>query len=173
MLAGHLLASKGDRVAMWESVELRPPFLDEDLVAYTNRLHPRWKLRRLRDKYLLRKVAERYVPREIAWRRKKMFRAPLDSFHLTGAEGGWAAQVLSPESLRKTGYFDAAAVAKWRAAVPNMRRTLTRTTVEMVLVAVTATQLWHHLFISGELADLPTRRPEREPLAELVLFHCG
>jgi asparagine synthase (glutamine-hydrolysing) len=167
MLAGHLLASKGDRVAMWESVELRPPFLDEDLVEYTNRLHPRWKLRRLRDKYLLRKVAERWVPREIARRRKKMFRAPLDSFHLTGGGSPWIDQVLSPESLRKTGYFDADAVAKWRAAVPQMRRTLARTTIEMGLAAVTATQLWHHLFISGDLAELPTqvRMREREPLA--------
>jgi asparagine synthase (glutamine-hydrolysing) len=150
---------------MWESVELRPPFLDEDLVAYTNRLHPRWKLRRLRDKYLLRKVAERWVPRAIAWRRKKMFRAPLDSFHLTGAAGGWTDQVLSAESLRKTGYFDADAVAKWRAVVPHMPRTLKRTTVEMGLAAVTATQLWHHLFISGDLADLPTQLRLREPLA--------
>jgi asparagine synthase (glutamine-hydrolysing) len=158
MLAGHLLASKGDRVAMWNSVELRPPFLDEDLVEYTNRLHPRWKLRRLRDKYLLRQMAERYVPREIAWRRKKMFRAPLDSFHLTDGGSAWINQVLSPESLRKTGYFDAEAVAKWRAAVPKMPRTLKRTTIEMGLAAVTATQLWHHLFISGNLAELPTQR---------------
>jgi asparagine synthase (glutamine-hydrolysing) len=166
MLAGHLLASKGDRVAMWESVELRPPFLDEDLVAYTNRLHPRWKLRRLRDKYLLRKVAERYVPRQIAWRRKKMFRAPLDSFHLNDPDRpAWIDQVLSPESLRKTGYFDAAAVEKWRAAVPKMRRTLTRTTVEMGLAAVTATQLWHHLFISGDLAEIPARIERRAELA--------
>ena len=165
MLAGHLLASKGDRVAMWNSVELRPPFLDEDLVAYTNRLHPRWKLRRLRDKYLLRKVAERWVPREIAWRRKKMFRAPLDSFHLTGGGAAWIDQVLSPESLRKTGYFDPAAVAKWREALPTMRRTLVRTTIEMGLAAVTATQLWHHLFISGDLAELPTQRAARGPLA--------
>ena len=107
MLAGHLLASKGDRVAMWESVELRPPFLDEDLVGYTNRLHPRWKLRRFTEKYILRKMAEKWVPREIARRPKKMFRAPLDSFHLIGPDRPqWIDQVLSPESLKKTGYFD-------------------------------------------------------------------
>jgi asparagine synthase (glutamine-hydrolysing) len=164
MLGGHQLASKGDRVAMWESVELRPPFLDEDLVEYTNRLHPRWKLRRLRDKYLLRKVAEKYVPRQIAWRRKKMFRAPLDSFHLSGSDRpAWIDQVLSPEALRKTGYFDANAVAKWRAVVRHMPRTLKRTSVEMGLAAVTGTQLWHHLFISGDLAELPIRI-ERRPV---------
>ena len=54
-----------------------------------------------------------------------MFRAPLDSFHLSDPDcPAWIDQVLSPESLRKTGYFDAAAVAKWRAAVPRMPRTL-------------------------------------------------
>ena len=31
------------------------------------------------------KMAEKWVPRAIAWRPKKMFRAPFDSFHLTGA----------------------------------------------------------------------------------------
>jgi asparagine synthase (glutamine-hydrolysing) len=155
MLAGHLLASKGDRVAMWQSVELRPPFLDEDLVAYTNRLHPRWKLRRFTEKYILRKMAEKWVPHEIARRPKKMFRAPLDSFHLIGpGTPAWIDQVLSPESLRKTGYFDVEAVRKWRSAIPRMRRTLAKTSIEMGLAAVTATQLWHHLFISGDLAEL-------------------
>jgi asparagine synthase (glutamine-hydrolysing) len=158
MLAGHLLASKGDRVAMWESVELRPPFLDEDLVAYTNRLHPRWKLRRFKEKYILRRMAEKWVPRSIASRPKKMFRAPMDSFHLTGPDRPtWIDQVLSPESLRKTGYFDIEAVQKHREAIPKMRRTLAKTSIEMGLAAVTATQLWHHLFISGDLADLPNR----------------
>ncbi len=160
MLAGHLLASKGDRVAMWQSVELRPPFLDEDLVAYTNQLHPRWKLRRLTEKYILRRMAEKWVPREIARRPKKMFRAPLDSFHLIGPDRpAWIDQVLSPESLRKTGYFDAEAVKKYREAIPNMRRSLAKTSIEMGLAAVTATQLWHHLFVSGDLADLESKVP--------------
>jgi asparagine synthase (glutamine-hydrolysing) len=163
MLAGHLLASKGDRVAMWQSVELRPPFLDEDLVGYTNRLHPRWKLRRFTEKYILRKMAEKWVPREIARRPKKMFRAPLDSFHLIGPNRPkWIDQVLSPESLRKTGYFDVQAVRKYREAIPNMRRTLAKTSIEMGLAAVTATQLWHHLFISGDLADIEPRLPPAE-----------
>jgi asparagine synthase (glutamine-hydrolysing) len=160
MLAGHLLASKGDRVAMWESVELRPPFLDEDLVGYTNQLHPRWKLRRLREKYILRKMAEKWVPKRVAWRGKKMFRAPLDSFHVTSPDRpAWIDQVLSDESLRKTGYFDAAAVRKHREMIPKMRTSLGKTTIEMGLAAVTATQLWHHLFISGDLADLGCRVP--------------
>ena len=57
-LAGLLLGPKGNQVVMANAVEARYPFLDEDVIAFTSRLHPRWKLtRRLRDKYLLRQAA--------------------------------------------------------------------------------------------------------------------
>ena len=74
MLGGMLLSSKGDRVAMHSSVETRYPFLDEAVVGYLARLHPRWKLHGLTDKYVLRLLAERWLPKSIAWRKKAMFR---------------------------------------------------------------------------------------------------
>src|SRR5205807_665357 len=158
MLPGLLLSSKGDRVAMNSSVETRYPFLDEDVFALLAKLHPRWKLRGLRDKYLLRLLAGRWLPSSIAWRRKAMFRAPLDGFHAT--DGGlptFADQLLSEESLRKTGYFEPRAVVSWRKTFRTMRAgSPQRTAVEMGLVGVVATQLWHHTFIDGTLADLPS-----------------
>jgi asparagine synthase (glutamine-hydrolysing) len=158
-LPGHQLAGKGDRVAMHSSVEARFPFLDEDLIAYTARLHPRWKLRGvLKDKWVERLVAARWLPKDVAFRRKKMFRAPMDSWFKPGGRGpadSWIEQVLSKESIEKTGYFDYAAIAAARAKL-GKKRGLGRTGLEMGLTAVTATQLWHHLFISGDLADLPS-----------------
>ena len=155
-LAGHLLQAKGDRVAMHSSVEVRYPFLDEDVFDFTAKLHPRWKLRGFRDKHLLRLVAERWVPTEVYSRRKVIFRAPLDSFHID-PEPKFVGELLSEESLRRTGYFDVAAVRHWRKAFRQMRPgSLPRFSVELGLVAVVATQLWHHTFIDGSLADLPT-----------------
>ena len=154
-LAGLLLQAKGDRVAMHSSVEVRYPFLDEAVFDFTARLHPRWKLRGLRDKHLLRLVAERWLPPAIARRQKVIFRAPLDSFHLD-PEPKFVGELLSAESLRRTGYFDIAAVHHWRKAFRQMRAgSLPRLSVEMGLAAVVATQLWHHTFIGGSLADLP------------------
>ncbi len=150
MLPGLLLASKGDRVAMNSSVETRYPFLDEDVFAFLAKLHPRWKLRGMKDKYLLRLLAERYLPKEIAWRRKAMFRAPMDSFHFDGGSkhGRWVEPLLSESALRQTGYFDPAAVAKWRKEFRTKRPgSISRTAIEMGLVGVTATQLWHHTYI--------------------------
>lgn len=160
MLPGHLLASKGDRIAMHSSVETRYAFLDEDVIAYMSKVHPRWKLRGvLNDKYIERKVAERWLPREVAWRRKKMFRAPMDSWAATGAAGGkesWIDQVLSPESVARAGYFDHAAVARARQKLAK-RGGLDRISLGIGLTGVLATQLWHHLYIDGTLCDLPTQ----------------
>jgi asparagine synthase (glutamine-hydrolysing) len=154
MLNGMLLAAKGDRVAMNSSVETRYPFLDDDVISFLAGIHPKWKLHGLRDKYILRLLAERWVPHSIAWRRKAMFRAPMDAFHLEGAPP-FVDDLLSPESLRKTGYFDVAAVQKWRAALPGLRAGgAKRTAIEMGLVGVTATQLWHQTFVDSSLADL-------------------
>ena len=155
-LAGHLLQAKGDRVAMHSSVEVRYPFLDEEVFDFLARLHPRWKLHGFRDKHLLRLLAERWLPPAVYRRRKVIFRAPLDSFHID-PEPAFVAQLLSEESLRRTGYFDIAAVHYWRRAFRKMPAgSLPRLSVEMGLTAVVATQLWHHLYISGELAELPT-----------------
>jgi asparagine synthase (glutamine-hydrolysing) len=155
-LAGHLLQAKGDRVSMHSSVEMRYPFLDEQVFNFTARLHPRWKLRGFRDKHLLRLVAERWVPPEIYRRRKVIFRAPLDSFHMD-PEPKFVGELLSEESLRRTGYFDVAAVRHWRKAFRQWRPgSLPRLSVEAGLAAVVATQLWHHTFIDGSLADLPS-----------------
>jgi asparagine synthase (glutamine-hydrolysing) len=140
---------------MHSSVEVRYPFLDEDVFDFLSKLEPGWKLRGFRDKHLLRLLAARWLPRSVYQRRKAIFRAPLDSFHLD-PEPPFVAQLLSEESLRRTGYFDAPAVHQWRRDFLKMREgSLPRLSVEMGLVAVVATQLWHHLFISGDLAEMP------------------
>jgi asparagine synthase (glutamine-hydrolysing) len=156
-LVGLLLNAKGDRVAMNSSVETRYPFLDEAVYEFLARVPPSYKLRGLfRDKFLLRQVAERWLPKSIAQRRKAMFRAPFDSFHLDRAPA-FVEQLLSEESLRRTGYFDAQAVGQWRRGFRDLRaRSAQRTSVEMGLVGVLATQLWHHTFLEGNLADLPS-----------------
>jgi len=154
-LAGLLLQAKGDRIAMQASVEVRYPFLDEEVFDFLARIHPRWKLRGFRDKHLLRLLAERWVPKSIARRQKVIFRAPLDSFHMD-PEPAYVAQLLSQESLRRTGYFDFAAVHHWRQAFRKMRPgSLPRLSIELGLAAVVATQLWHHQHIDANLAELP------------------
>jgi len=163
-IPGLLLSQKGDRVAMANSVETRYPFLDEDVIAFASRQHPRWKLRRgLRDKYLLRQAAERVLPEVVAQRPKRMFRAPLAESFLVRPPA-FVRELISVESLARTGYFDVAQVRRdcellategeWRGF---------GTFASLGLCGVVATQLWHHLYLGGGLCNLPHRNYPTEP----------
>jgi asparagine synthase (glutamine-hydrolysing) len=154
-LPGLLLGPGGDRVAMHSAVEARYPFLDEDVVTFLAGIAPGWKLRGLRDKYLLRRLATRWLPAATAWRPKAPFQTPFDIFLSPAPE--YVEQLLSPSSLRRTGYFDADRVTHWRRALATLPdRSLLRTSVAIGLAGVVGTQLWHHTFIEGDLADLPS-----------------
>jgi asparagine synthase (glutamine-hydrolysing) len=173
-MAGLLLSQKGDRVAMANSVETRYPFLDEDVIAFASRLHPRWKLRRgLRDKYLLRQAARRVLPEAVAQRPKRMFRAPLaESFLARPPE--FVRELISAESLARTGYFDVARVRRdcELLATEGEGRGF-GTFASLGLGGVVATQLWHHLYLGGGLCSLSVSNcsvePAVAPLAPLAV----
>lgn len=157
MLAGLLMTHKGDRPAMANSVEARFPFLDRKVVELCARLDPELKLRGLRrDKDVLRRYAAGLLPETIANRPKRPFVARFAETFLAPAPS-WVDQLLSPESLSATGYFDLGRVALCRSYIEASppRWYPRRMLREVALVGVIATQLWHHLFLGGGLCDLP------------------
>jgi asparagine synthase (glutamine-hydrolysing) len=156
LLPGLLLSQKGDRVAMANSVEARYPFLDEDVIAFAARIHPRWKLHGLRqDKYLLRRAAERILPAEVAWRPKGMFRSPLAESFLANPPD-FVRDLVSPEALARTDYFDVASVRRDCETLAKGEGDELGNFVSLGLGGVVATQLWHHLYLGGGLCALPT-----------------
>jgi asparagine synthase (glutamine-hydrolysing) len=160
MLAGLLMIAKGDRVAMNASVETRYPFLDEEVISFCAGLAPEYKMRGFTEKWILRQVAARILPAPIANRPKTMFRACMSGSFLGPSRPLWVDQLLSEESLRSTGYFDPAAVARqraWQDAIPRI--TPARFVYDVGLTCVVSTQLWHHLYCGGGLCDLPTWQP--------------
>ena len=68
---------KVDRAAMMNSLESRAVFLDNDLVAFCQRLPNRFKIRNGERKYLLRRAMTGLVPNAVLKRRKKGFGVPL------------------------------------------------------------------------------------------------
>lgn len=77
-LSQYLLSSQGDRVSMANSVEVRFPFLDNELVEYCMSLNDRYKIKALNEKYILKKIAEKYLPGELVNRKKFPYRSPID-----------------------------------------------------------------------------------------------
>jgi asparagine synthase (glutamine-hydrolysing) len=142
---------------MHSSLQSRFPFLDEEVFSFLADLEPDWKMRGYQDKTILRLLAERWLPADLTRGRKRLIHAPLYNFHHAPTPL-WMDQLLSDESLAKTGYFKPEAVRHWRSAVHGMREGYAKLFVEMGLVGVISTQLWHHLYLDPTLADLPSNR---------------
>jgi asparagine synthase (glutamine-hydrolysing) len=72
------LLVKADRMSMAHGLEVRSPFLDPQLLAFTSRLRPSLKVRGLSLKRVLRAAVGDLLPVEIMSRRKRGFAVPLD-----------------------------------------------------------------------------------------------
>jgi asparagine synthase (glutamine-hydrolysing) len=104
---------KTDRASMAHSLEVRVPILDPVIVDFALALPSRMKVRPLSrtKKYLLRKAAEPLLPREILEGEKRGLSIPLAAW-LRGELQPLVRDALSPDSLRRHGYFDPAVVGR-------------------------------------------------------------
>jgi asparagine synthase (glutamine-hydrolysing) len=71
------ILAKVDRASMMNSLESRAVFLDNDLVAFCQRLPARFKYRAGRRKYLLKRAVEPWLSKAIIERPKKGFGMPI------------------------------------------------------------------------------------------------
>ena len=76
---GQALLSKVDRISMANSLEVRTPFLDFNLVDYVFSVDSSIKVGNT-NKHLLKKIASRYIPQEIITRTKKGFNSPFNEW---------------------------------------------------------------------------------------------
>jgi len=93
------LLERGDRMSMAASVELRPPFLDVDVVDLAFSLPSRVKVRSGTGKWVVRQLARRLLPSEIVDRPKVGFRVPLDAWFRTGLRDMARDRLTSRDSL--------------------------------------------------------------------------
>ena len=76
---GEALLSKVDRISMGNSLEVRTPFLDFNLVNYMFSVESSIKVGDT-NKYLLKKIASKYIPEVIINRTKKGFNSPFNEW---------------------------------------------------------------------------------------------
>jgi asparagine synthase (glutamine-hydrolysing) len=102
---------KQDRLTMASSVEGRVPYLDHRVVEFVASLPSSYKRRGGTLKYLLRRVAERYLGPARAGVKKAAFYLPIGKFF--GADfHAFVRDTLSPDSVKRDGYFNPAAVSR-------------------------------------------------------------
>lgn len=93
-----------DKTSMAANLEVRVPFLNQEMLELAARMPPDLKLRGLKRKYILKRAAEKLLPREIVWRRKAGFGAPIRSW-LRGPLRPMVDDLLSEETIRRRGLF--------------------------------------------------------------------
>lgn len=71
------ILTKMDRASMYNSLEVRSPFLSKDFAEYVFSLNINDKLNGFETKYMLKKMAEKHLPRDIIYRKKHGFGLPI------------------------------------------------------------------------------------------------
>ena len=105
-LYSHLgdLLHRHDRMSMSASVELRVPFIENDLIDFAMHLPRRFKHRSGTGKWLLKKVAERYIP-------KRNIYASKNGFGISPALSAGAERMIIDGPLRHVMKWPSTAVA--------------------------------------------------------------
>ena len=70
----------GDKMTMANSIEMRVPFLDINLVQFVESLPFSLKIKGMQSKYIHKYAAQKWLPKEIILRKKKGFETPLDEW---------------------------------------------------------------------------------------------
>ncbi len=140
LLAGYLLSSQGERMALAHGVEGRYPFLSHHVAGYASRLSPHLMMRGIREKYILKKAFRSELPPEIFSRVKRPYGAPnKEAFFTSGSLRPEVRPYLERDAVHAGGVFDADRVEALIAKCSRMERTGFRDS--SALVGVLSTQI--------------------------------
>jgi asparagine synthase (glutamine-hydrolysing) len=144
----HGLLVVEDRVSMAHSLEVRVPFLDNELVEIARRIPSRFKHADGGGKRLLREAMRGLLPAEILDKPKQGFSPPDESWYRGPSLGGIREVLLDRRTLER-GYFEPAFVRgvldEHRAGAQNHR---------LLIWSLLCFEWWNRLFLDEE----PTSR---------------
>src|SRR5204862_1611508 len=132
-----------DKTSMAANLEVRVPFLNQEMLELTARMPPDLKLRGLKRKYILKRAAEKVLSREIVWRKKAGFGAPIRSW-LRGALRPMVDELLSAETVKRRGLFRPEEVKRIIDANLSGREDFNLQVFQLLTF-----ELWQQAFIDG------------------------
>ncbi len=139
----NLTLPLADKMAMVHSVEVRPLFLDHELVELLFQIPPHLKMRGLNEKFLLKEAMRGLIPEKVRTRKKQPFNPPAPWFLRTVK--GLVEETLIPRRVKEAGYFDPSFVQQMlhhfqKGKTPDLSG---------LLVVIFFVQLWHQVMIEG------------------------
>ena len=101
----------------------------------------------LNEKYLLKQSMSNYLPPEIAARYKQPYRAPDIPAFFTQKVPDYVEDLLSDNSIKTYGYFDAKKVFRLKEKIKRGRAIGYKD--NMAFIGILSTQIWHNMFVDG------------------------
>jgi len=142
-LTDHNL-SYTDKMSMAESVEVRVPFLDPDLLAFTWSLPDKMKHRDGIGKWIFKKAMEPILPKNVIYRPKTGFGVPLRRW-IHNELKEYVHEHLSDERIRARGLFDPEGVRR----LIHLDKA-GRLDGAYTIFSILCIEMWCRLFVDGE-----------------------
>ncbi len=134
----------GDKMSMANSLEMRVPFLDLELMRFLESLPSSLKLRGKTGKYIHKRAIEAWLPRDIILRKKRGFATPMDRW-LRGDLAPTARRILNAPDAAVRGVMDIRYINTMIDLHLKRRENYRRH-----IFGLLCYELWHRIIISGQ-----------------------
>jgi asparagine synthase (glutamine-hydrolysing) len=142
------LLLKADKMTMANSLELRVPFLDHEVLEFAASLPGSFKVHNLTTKYILKRVLSSRVPQAILKRKKVGFPVPFNSW-LRNELKDWIRDLLLDRETLQRGYFDKKCVEYLISQNSSLGGIYSK---ELFSLAVL--ELWHREFLGNRKVNM-------------------
>jgi len=154
------LLIKADKITMANSIELRVPLLDHQVLEFAASLPASFKLKGFTGKYLLKRALSHRIPKEIRNRKKTGFPVPYGPW-LRNDLKDFAWGVLTDCKTLGRGYFRKDAVERLLQANSN------GFDYSKEIFSLLSLELWQRAFLDREGIGPQGERPKYEPVEQL------
>lgn len=142
----HGLLVVEDKVSMAHSLEVRVPFLDNDLIDFALTVPWHLKLRNGDGKYVLRQALQGFLPPQITGLKKRGFSAPEGNWYRGPLRGLMEEIILSDRSLSR-GLFRPEALQK---TVEHFLGGTSDSDARLLIWSLISFETWCRIFLDGE-----------------------
>lgn len=153
------ILAKVDRMSMAHSLEVRPPFLDHELIEFVARLPDHFKIRGSQQKYILKKLMRGKLPDAILDRKKTGFDIPAHDW-MRRELRPLLMEAIDPAVLSRTGLMRPDVLHSWVQA--HMER---RVNIGFHLWGLLILLLWMEKWKIQSPEEPTTERQQWRPLA--------
>lgn len=138
------LLIKADKMTMANSLELRVPLLDHQILEFAASLPASYKLKNRSTKHILKKALSKRLPAEILYRKKTGFPVPYVTW-LSNELREAVSEILLDRTAVARGYFK-------RDAIEQMINAPAGRNYSKEIFSLVTLELWHRMFLKQNVA---------------------